>query len=157
IERVLSTVGMDCLALTQSAEAPPVLEQLRFDIAFLDFHMKSPDGAELTRHIRKNGLNRMTPVVLISDDQDPHALQHGFHAGASFFLYKPVDKDRVLRLVRAAQGKIEMERRRTRRVPIQSKIQLRSAGQMIEGETVNISIEGVLVKAAKTAPIGSSV
>src|SRR5262249_41703729 len=157
IERVLSTVGIDSLALTQSVEAPPVLEQLRFDIAFLDFHMNSPDGAELTRQIRRDGLNRMTPVVLISDDQDPQALQQGFRAGASFFLYKPVDKDRVLRLVRAAQGKIEQERRRTRRVPIKSKIQLRSAGQEIDGETVDISMEGVLVKAVKIAPVGASV
>ncbi len=157
IERVLTSVGIDALALTQSAEAPPILEQLRFDIAFLDFHMESPDGPELTRQMRGQGPNSMTPVVLISDDQDPHAMQQGFSAGASFFLYKPVDKDRVLRLVRADRGKIEHERRRTRRVPMKSKIQVRAAGEVIEGETVDISMEGVLVKAAKTAPVGSSV
>lgn len=157
IERVLSSVGIDSLALTQSVEAKPVLEQLKFDIAFLDFNMQFPDGAELTRNMRERGPNSMTPVVLISDDQQLHAMQEGFQAGASFFLYKPVDKDRVLRLVRAAHGKIEHERRRTRRVPMKSKIQIRAAGQEIEGETVDISMEGLLVKASKTAPVGSSV
>jgi len=157
IERVLSSVGIDSLALTQSVEAKPVLEQLKFDIAFLDFNLQFPDGAELTRRMRERGPNCMTPVVLISDDQEPSAMHKGFSAGASFFLYKPVDKDRVLRLVRAAQGRMEYEKRRTRRVPLKSKIQLRTAGQEIDGETVDISMEGLLVKASKIAPVGSPV
>ena len=40
---------------------------------------------------------------------------------------------------------------------MKSKIQLRAAGEVIEGETVDISMEGVLVNASKAAPVGSSV
>jgi len=134
-----------------------VLRQGKFAIVFLDFRMTFPDGAELTRQMRDSGFNRMTPVVLISDDQRPDAMSKGFEAGASFFLYKPVDKERLLRLVRATQGAIEHERRRTRRVPLRSRVRLRIGGREIEGETVDVSMEGVLVKASRSVPIGSSV
>ena len=92
--------------------------------------------------MRESGFNRMTPVVLISDDQNPQAMVKGFEAGASFFLYKPIDKDRLLRLARATQGAIEQERRRTRRVALKSKVQLRFGGQEIEVETVDVSMKG---------------
>jgi PilZ domain-containing protein len=42
-------------------------------------------------------------------------------------------------------------------VPTRSKVRLRIAGQQIEGETVDVSLEGLLVKAQRTLPVGSSV
>jgi DNA-binding response OmpR family regulator len=157
IEKVLGSVGIESLVLTNSTEALTILRQGRFAIVFLDFRMTFPDGAELTRQMRYSGYNRMTPVVLVSDDPHPHAMAHGFEAGASSFLYKPIDKDRLLRLVRAARGQIEHERRRTRRVPLRSKVRLRMEGQEIEAETVDVSIEGLLVKAPRAMLVGSSV
>jgi two-component system, chemotaxis family, chemotaxis protein CheY len=157
IEKVLGSVGIESLVLTKSAEAARILRQGKFAIVFLDYRMSFPDGAELTRQMRDSGFNRMTPVVLVSDDQHPQAMVKGFEAGASFFLYKPVDKDRLLRLVRATQGAIEHERRRTRRIAVKSKVGLKFGGQEIEGETVDVSMEGLLVKAPRAVPIGSSV
>jgi CheY-like chemotaxis protein len=157
IERMLGSLGIESLVMTKSAEAAHILRQSKFAIVFLDYRMSFPDGAELTRQLRESGLNRLTPVVLISDDQHPQAMTRGFEAGASFFLYKPIDKDRLLRLVRATQAAIDHERRRTRRVAVTSKVQLKFRGQEIEGETVDVSMEGLLVKAAKAMPVGSSV
>jgi len=157
IERVLGSVGIESLIFTKSIEAVTVLRHSQFAIVFLDFRMSFPDGAELTRQMRDSGFNRMTPVVLISDDPHPHAMTLGFEAGASFFLYKPIDKNRLLRLIRATQGQIEHERRRTRRVPLRSKVQLRIEGHDIEGETVDVNMEGLLVKAQRAMPVGSSV
>jgi hypothetical protein len=84
-------------------------------------------------------------------------MHRGFEAGASFFLYKPLDKDRVVRLLRATQGAMQQAERRTRRVALHSKVLLRYRGQEIEGETVDVSMEGLLIKSTKTIPIGSSV
>lgn len=157
IEKVLSSLGMEFLTLQRSFEAPGILREGKFALVFLELGMTSPDGLELTRQMRDSGFNRMTPVILISADQRPAAMSRGFQAGASFFLYKPVDKDRLLKLVRATQGNMEHERRRVRRVPLQSRVRLRNNGQEIEGETVDVSMEGVLVKAPRTFPVGSSV
>jgi DNA-binding response OmpR family regulator len=156
IGKVLNTAGMEALTLTRSTEASEILDEGKFDVVFLDLHMASPDGIELARQMRSSRFNRMTPIVLLSDDHRPSALTVGFAAGASFFLYKPIDKDRLLRLVRATQGPMETERRRTRRVPIQSKVRLTIGKDEFEGETVDVSMTGLLVRAPRTAPIGSA-
>jgi DNA-binding NtrC family response regulator len=157
IEKVLTSVGIESLIMTKSTEAVDILQGGEFSVVFLGFRMAFPDGAELTRQMRKSGFNRMTPVVLMSGDQTPRAMSQGFEAGASFFLYKPIDKERLLRLVGTTQGSMGHERRRTRRVPLRSRVQLRIGRQEIECETVDVSMEGMLVQAAKAVPIGSSV
>jgi DNA-binding response OmpR family regulator len=156
IGKVLNSAGMEALTLTRSTEAPEILEEGKFDVVFLDLHMPSPDGIELARQMRNSRFNRTTPIILISDDQRPSALSVGFAAGASFFLYKPIDKDRLLKLVRATQGAMEHEQRRTRRVLIQSKVRLKFAEEEFEGETVDVSMGGLLVRAPRIAPIGSA-
>jgi CheY-like chemotaxis protein len=157
IQKVLESVGIESVVMNRGTEALRILQQSKFALVFLDFRMTQPDGLELTRRMRESGYNRMTPVVLISDDQRPNAMSLGFEAGASFFLYKPIDKERLQRLVRVTQGAIENERRRTRRVPVNCKVHLRINGQEVEGETVDLSMEGLLVKAHRALPIGSSV
>ena len=157
IEKVLASAGIESLTVTKSEEAPEILQHGRFAVAFLDYEMAFPDGLTLARQMRASGANRMTPIVLISHDQRPAAMAKGFKAGASFFVYKPIDKDRLLRLVRATQGAIEDVRRRTRRVEVKSKVQITFRGQEIEGETVNVSLEGMLVRVPRMLPVGSSV
>jgi DNA-binding response OmpR family regulator len=156
IGKVLKSAGMEALTLKRSTEAPEILDEGTFDVVFLDLHMPSPDGIELARQMRSSRFNRMTPIVMLSDDQRPSALSVGFAAGASFFLYKPIDKARLLKLVRATQGAMENERRRTRRVPIQSKVRLMFAHEELEGETIDVSMSGLLVRAPRIVPVGST-
>ena len=157
IEKVLNSAGMDSLCLTRSAEAPDVLGHGKFSMVILDDRMPFPDGPELTRRMRDSAYNRITPIVMMSDDRRPTAMSRGFQAGASFFMYKPFDRDRLLMIVRATQGAMEHEHRRTRRVPVQSRVMLRFGSQVIEGETVDVSMQGALVKAQSVVPLGSSV
>lgn len=157
IERVLTSVGIEALSVIDSSEAPSILRHDRFSVAFLDYHMEYPDGAELTRIMRDSDYNRLTPIVLISDDLHPHAVSQGFAAGASFFLYKPIDKDRLLRLVRATHVAMAHQHRRTRRVPLKSRVQIQFHEQTIEGETLDVSMEGLLIKTPRMLPVGSSV
>ena len=157
VGKVLSSVGMETLKITKSADAPSFFEKGKFDVVLLDMHMAAPDGIELARQVRSSRWNRTTPIILISDDQRPSAMGIGFEAGANFFVYKPIDKEQLLKLLRAARGQVEQERRRTRRVAIRSRVRLQSGAQELEGETVNLSMRGVLVKAHRTFAVGSSV
>jgi len=157
IQSVVNSVGMHALILNSSAKAPALLGRGRFDLVFLDFHMTSPDGVELARQVRQSRPNRTSTIVLVSDDQRPSALTVGFEAGASLFLYKPIDRDRLARLVRATQGLIEQEKRRMRRVPVKQKVMIRFGGQDVEAETVDMSLNGVLVKAHRAFAPGSTV
>jgi len=157
VEKVLTSAGLEAVALTRSSEAPDLFNEGKFEMAFLDLHMASPDGIELARQMRCSRWNRTTPIILISDDQRPSAMSVGFEAGASFFLYKPIDKERLLKLIRATQGATEYGRRRTRRVALQSKVRLKFGVEVLEAETVDLSLCGILVKAGRTLPLGSPV
>jgi DNA-binding response OmpR family regulator len=157
IQKVLCAAGVDALTLTKSGQAVSFLEEGKFDMVFFDLHMGSPDGLELSRETRRAGSNRTTPIILLSDDLRPSAMSQGFAAGASFFLYKPVDRERLLRLVRATQERMDHEKRQTRRVPLLSKVRLRFGFEEILCETVDVSLDGILVKAPRTVPAGTSV
>jgi DNA-binding response OmpR family regulator len=157
IQEVLLSTGMEVLTLTRSTEASGYLRDQKFDVVLLDLRMPAPDGIELALQMRGSGFNQMTPLIMMSDDQQTGAVSEGFEAGASFFLYKPIDKGRLLKLIRATQGTIEHERRRFRRVPLKSKVQLRFDKGELDGETVDISLNGMLVRVPHTVPVGSSV
>lgn len=157
IQKVLYAAGVDALTLTRSGQAVGFLEEGKFDMVFFGLHMESPDGIELSREMRRAGSNRKTPIIMLSDDQRPSAMSQGFAAGASFFLYKPIDKERLLKLIRATQGRMDHERRQTRRVPLQSKVRLKFGFEEIVCETVDVSLQGILVKAPRTIPAGSPV
>ena len=157
VGKVLTSAGMEAQSVTKSSEASNLFNKEKFDMAFLDLHMAAPDGMELARQMRHSRWNRTTPIILISDDQRPSAMSVGFEAGASFFLYKPIDRECLLKLIRATQGAMEYGRRRTRRVTLQSKVRLKFGAEVLEAETVDLSLSGVLVKACRTLPLGSSV
>ncbi|MGB8474932.1 MAG: response regulator [Candidatus Acidiferrum sp.] len=157
IQKVLYAAGVEALTLTHSAQATSFLDEGKFDMVFFDLHMGSPDGIELSREMRRAGFNRTTPIILLSDDLRPSAMTLGFAAGASFFLYKPVDKERLLKLIRATQGRSDHERRQTRRVPYRSKVRLRFGFEEIFCEAIDVSLDGILVMAPRTIPQGSSV
>lgn len=157
VEKVLTAAGMEPRSLTNSSRALDLLNQEKFEMVFFDLHMASPDGMELARHLRRSTWNRTTPIILISDDQRPSAMSVGFEAGASFFLYKPIDRERLLKLVRATQGSIDYGRRRTRRVALQTKVKLNSGADTVECETIDVSLCGLLVKAGRTLARGTPV
>jgi len=156
VQSVLSSTGMEVLALT-GTRAAALLRDEKFSVLLFDLRMLPPDGLDLARQARRSGFNQMTPIILLSDDQSTAAVSEGFAAGASFFLYKPIDKGRLLKLVRATQGAIEHERRRFRRVAVQSKVRLSFDNGDIEGETIDVSLNGMLVQAPGQVPTGSTV
>lgn len=157
IQKVLYAAGVDALTLTASRQATDFLEEGKFDMVFFDLHMTAPDGIELSKEMRRGKSNRDTPIILLSDDQRPSALSQGFEAGASFFLYKPVDKVRLLRLVRATQRQTGYERRQTRRVPLHTKVRLRFGSEEMWCDTVDVSLNGILVRSPRILSAGSQV
>jgi DNA-binding response OmpR family regulator len=152
IETVLTSAGMEVQAIAESAKAADVLEKEKFDAVFLDVRMPSPSGIELAQRMRASGFNQRTPVVMITGDADPSLLKRGFEAGANFFLFKPVDRRGLLRLVRASQGSIQHERRRFQRVPVACKVALEYKGQRLQGNTVDLSLNGMLVETNGALP-----
>jgi CheY-like chemotaxis protein len=157
IQEVLSSAEMEAFTLTDSSKAALHLAREKFDAVFLDVRMPSPDGIEITRQIRAAGLNRTTPVVIITGEEDNGILKRAFEAGASFFLFKPIDRHSILRLIRVTEGSIQREARRYQRVKTSCKVSLECGQERISGTTLDVSLGGMFVQAHHAFPVGSTV
>ncbi len=101
---ILTAAEVDCLTMTNSRQAAARLVQEKFDAIFLDERMPQLEGVELARLVRATGLNRSTPIVMITGEGDRTLLARAFEAGVNFFLFKPIDRHRILRLIRVRQA-----------------------------------------------------
>lgn len=157
IQDVLRGIDLEAVSLADGSNADLYFRDEKFDLVIVGLCGPSADGNDLVRRVRQSGLNRVTPIILISGDQRPAALSRGFEAGATFFAYKPIDRPHLMRLIRATQGAIEREKRRFRRIALQAKVRIKSDKMEFEGQTIDISLNGALISAAHTIPVGSLV
>ena len=157
IESILYSTGMEALVSKDSAQAAELLHNQKFDAIFMDVNMPDPDGIELTRLMRASGCNQKTTVIMMTGTDDPYVLRRGFQAGANFLLFKPVNNERLLNLSRLAQSTAQRERRRFQRVAVNLNVQVTLGGDTLDSETVDVSFDGLLVRAARTFPQGSLV
>lgn len=157
LQEILKSEGMNAVTLASASQAADYARTQKFDVVFVDSSSPVSDGIELTRKIRGSGYNRKTPIVMITTPKYTGFLTEGFEAGASFLVYKPLDRTRLLRLVRVTQGAIENEIRRFRRVAVELKALVRSGAQQIEAATIDVSLDGALVRAERVFPSGMAV
>jgi hypothetical protein len=107
--------------------------------------------------MRSSGLNKKSLVVMITGDREPQFMTRAFEVGVNFILFKPVDRQALLRLLRVTQGPIDRERRRFVRVSVQRRVSMKYGQEHVQGTTIDMSASGMLVKAARRIPMGSVV
>jgi DNA-binding response OmpR family regulator len=157
IAEILRSSGFEAISLTSSAEAAERLTNEKFLAVFLDMHMPPPDGLELARQIRASLINASTVIIMITGERERSLMKCAFDIGVEFFLFKPVERNKLLRLIRVAETSIERERRRFTRVPIRRTVSMDSDSQQIKGTTVDLSFNGMLVQSYLIFPVGTLV
>jgi CheY-like chemotaxis protein len=150
-EKIQPHIAMD------STQAAARLQNERFDAVFLDMRMPSLDGVELTKRIRSSGPNQSTPLVMITGDSDQKVMQHAFQAGVNLFLFKPVDRSRLMRLLNAADNFIASRRVRFTRIKTIKDVSIESGERRITGTSLDLSVGGMFVRSSATFPVGSTV
>jgi len=153
ISDVLNLAEMETTSHTNSKEAAQEIGVKKFDAAFLDVRMPSPDGIELARQIRGSALNKKTVIVMITGETEQQFLNRAFEVGANFVLFKPVDKRALLRLLRVVEAPIECERQRFARVHVNCKVTMEAEDKRTEGMTLDLSVNGMMVKASHVFPV----
>ena len=124
-----------------------MLQKDAFDGIFLDIQMPTIDGLQLTRHIRKSGANKKVPIIVVTGCLDRKTMQQAFAAGATFFLEKPIDRQRLLRLFRTACGAITAHHERCARVPLKTDVICEIHGMVRNGKSFALSRSGILLEA----------
>ena len=157
ISEILRSAGMDASFLTNSAEAAERLKREKYHAVFLDMRMPAPDGAELAQQVRASRVHASTVIVMITGEQDRTVMGRAFEAGVEFFLFKPVERNKLLKLIRVTAGPIERERRRFSRVSLRCKVSLESGNDRLEGTTLDLSLGGALVQSHRAFPSGTPV
>jgi CheY-like chemotaxis protein len=157
ISEILRSAGFEAKSLTNSGEAADLLKNEKFHAVFLDMRMPPPDGLQLARQIRGSRINASTVIVMITGEQDGTLVRRAFEIGIEFFLFKPIERNKLLKLIRIAENSIERERRRFTRVPVRCTVSMESKEKQLEGTTVDLSAGGMLVQSylvfAKGTPV----
>ena len=88
--------GFDTVESADGAEALKAVEG-DVELAIVDVRMEPVDGFEFVRKIRGDGLE--TPVILVTGDDNPDLLSEATKLGVGAVLKKPVQKDRLIKLI----------------------------------------------------------
>jgi CheY-like chemotaxis protein len=115
---VLASLETEPRLVPSSPRAAKLIEEEKFDGAFLEWNMSEIDGLALARRIRRSRLNSKIPIIMLTDEDQQGALKRSFAAGVNYFFEKPLTKDRLRHLLNAARGQMLAERRRYQRVSI---------------------------------------
>jgi CheY-like chemotaxis protein/HPt (histidine-containing phosphotransfer) domain-containing protein len=103
IRLVLERAGVVVQAVENGAEAVNLATRETFDIILMDMNMPVMDGFTATRTLREQGCK--LPILAMTADAMKGSEERCRAAGCSGFLTKPIDMDRVLRVVASTLGR----------------------------------------------------
>jgi CheY-like chemotaxis protein/signal transduction histidine kinase/methyl-accepting chemotaxis protein len=98
---LLESYGMEVIAAGDGKEALEKLETVKgIDIVLMDIMMPEMDGIEATKRIRQNYKFRDLPIIALTAKAMKGDKEKCMKAGASDYIPKPVDNDKLINLMR---------------------------------------------------------
>jgi len=152
MSEVFTSLGAAVRPVSDSQKAASLVNQERFDGVFLDLGMPNLNGFDLARRIRESSWNKSTPIVIVTGRDQRDTMHEAFSSGATFFLQKPVDKQKLSMLFRTVRGGMLENRRRSARVPIQADVVCQVGDRALRGVTWNLSQGGMQVEVGDLQP-----
>ncbi len=143
---VFRSLQAEVRTISESKKAASLINREKFDGIFLDLEMPGLHGLELARLIRNSSWNKTTPIIIVTGQDDRKTMQQAFAAGATFFLQKPVDRQKLLSLFRVVRGGLLESRRRHLRVPLQTEITCTAGTRSLRGRSWNLSLGGMQIE-----------
>src|ERR1700688_1041615 len=134
--------------VSDSEKAVGMVDQEKVDGIFLDLELPKLNGFDLARLIRKSSWNKSPPILIVAGRDERHTMQEAFAIGATFFLQKPVDRQKLSALLRTAIGGMLENRRRNTRVPLQTEVICTVGSRTTRGIAWNLSEGGMQVEAS---------
>jgi len=143
---VFESLKAEVRPISDSEKAAAVVNQEKFDGIFLDLEMPNLNGFDLARLIRKSTWNKSTPIIIVTGSDDRQAMQDAFAIGVTFFLQKPVDRQKLSVLFRTVSGGMIENRRKYTRTPIQAGVACTVGSRTLRGVSWNLSQGGMQVE-----------
>lgn len=149
---VFTSLKAEVRPISDSEEAVGAVNQEKFDGIFLDLEMPKLNGFDLARFIRKSSWNKSTPIVIVTGRDERQTMQDAFELGATFFLQKPVDRQKLSILFRTVSGGMLENRRKYIRAPIQADVACTVGSRTLRGICWNLSQGGMQVQVGGLKP-----
>jgi two-component system phosphate regulon response regulator PhoB len=92
---MVELIGYRTAVFHRSHEALDGLASVKADLMLLDLNLPDLSGLEVCRRVKENPDFKGTPVIVVSVESDPFAIQRSRDAGASLYLVKPVGLDEL--------------------------------------------------------------
>ncbi|MEO1295489.1 MAG: response regulator [Cyanobacteria bacterium J06636_16] len=100
LEKLLTSAGYEFVGVSDELRAISTLLARKPDLIFLDLVMPKANGYEICEQLRKLSRFKDTPIIILTgNDGYANRLRSNF-AGASDFLSKPLDAEKVLTAIR---------------------------------------------------------
>lgn len=157
MDEVLTSLKADVTPVCDGDQAAAMVRQGRFDGIFMDLEMPTMHGFELAGRIRESSWNRSTPIVVVTGSDDKASMQQAFARGATFFLQKPIDRQKLTRLFTAVRGIFLENRRNNVRIPLRADVICSEGARTHRGTTRNLSMGGMLIETGAALKPGDNV
>jgi two-component system, chemotaxis family, chemotaxis protein CheY len=95
----LTGAGHEVLQASDGREALQIAEREKFDLIITDVNMPVMDGLTLVRHLRSLPSYRGIPLLILTTEATTEKKLEGKAAGATGWLVKPFNPDRLLATV----------------------------------------------------------
>jgi CheY-like chemotaxis protein len=147
MDEVFTSLKAEVRPVSDGQTAADLINRVKYDGIFLDLEMPRMNGFDLARHVRNSSWNKSTPIVIVTGREDRSTMQQVFAMGATFFLQKPVDRQRLSTLFRTVRGSLTERRRQQSRVPLKTEVLCDCRGRTLRGMTWNLSRGGIMIDA----------
>ncbi len=96
----LKSAGYDVLTAENGQQGLDIIKSNEVDVIITDINMSNMDGFTFIRKLRENKRHLATPILIITTEYSDEMKQKGRAAGATGWIVKPFDPDKLLEVVR---------------------------------------------------------
>ena len=100
VSYTLKQAGHDVVDAVDGRDALGKAKSQRFDAVITDVNMPNMDGITLVKELRGLPNFKFTPILLLTTESSPEKKQQGKAAGATGWLVKPFDPEKLLATVK---------------------------------------------------------
>ena len=100
LKMTLVDAGFDVLQAVDGQDGVEVMEREEVDLVITDINMPKMNGYEVVRHLRSIPAHKGLPILVLTTESDNDKKNLAREAGATGWMVKPFDPDRLVATVR---------------------------------------------------------
>ena len=100
----LKGAGYEVLEAADGLLALDALGSSSVDLVITDINMPNMDGIGLVKELRKNPAHSSTPILVLTTESDDSKKNEGRAAGATGWIVKPFEPEKLLKVVQKVCG-----------------------------------------------------